>query len=40
MDIIDRILEICATNREVDKLLMIFAVNLDCCFERDTNAVQ
>ena len=40
MDIIDRILEICSTNREVDELLMIFAVNLDRCFERDTYTVQ
>ena len=40
MDIIDRILEICATNREVDELLMIFAVNLDRCFECDTDTAQ
>ena len=33
MDIIDRILELCPTNRDVDELLMILAVNFDGGFE-------
>lgn len=33
MDIIDRILEVCPTNKDVDELLMILAVNLDGSFE-------
>lgn len=39
MDIINEILRICATNREVDELLMTFAINLDRSLESDTDAV-
>lgn len=38
MDIIDRILEVCKTNREVDELLMILAVNLDSGLKGDGDA--
>lgn len=38
MDIIDRILELCPTNKDVDELLMILAVNLDGGFKGNGDA--
>lgn len=38
MDIIDRIIELCSTNKEVEELLMIFAVNLDSGLKGDGDA--